>query len=236
MTQEEIRHFETLGFIQYKGFFSPAEVDKLSSAFDSAMERARGGAPAPVSGEPRQQVVPFFDYDSDTFYPLLDNERIMDVFSTLMGEDFILTVSEGILHTGGSAWHHDACGPEGFFSMRAAMYLDPLGPEDGCLNVIPGSHLEGLATHDRATSEKGALPALLAVEADVNRAVAVPVKAGYAMVHHCMTLHQTNPNPTPRERRAMVIHYMPAGTRNGRGEVMRDNLLLRGEQVDIPNP
>ena len=42
MTQEEIRHFETLGFVQYKEFFSPEEVDKLSSAFDSAMERARG--------------------------------------------------------------------------------------------------------------------------------------------------------------------------------------------------
>ena len=24
--------------------------------------------------------------------------------------------------------------------MRAAIYLDPLGPDDGCLSVIPGSH------------------------------------------------------------------------------------------------
>jgi hypothetical protein len=151
MTQEEIRHFETLGFVHYRKFFSPEEVNKLSSAFDSAMERARKGAPAPVAGESRQQVVPFFDYDPETFYPLLDDERIMDVFSTLMGEDFILTVSEGILHTGGSGWHHDACGPEGFFSMRAAMYLDRLNFEDGCLNVIPGSHFkeyrESLAQH-----------------------------------------------------------------------------------------
>jgi len=59
-----------------------------------------------------------------------------------MGDDFILTVSEGILHTGGSRWHHDACAPEGFFSMRVAIYLDPLGFEDGCLNVIPGSHFQ----------------------------------------------------------------------------------------------
>ena len=26
--------------------------------------------------------------------------------------------------------------------MRAAIYLDSLGPEDGCLNVIPGSHFK----------------------------------------------------------------------------------------------
>ena len=38
--------------------------------------------------------------------------------------------------------HHDAYGPEGFFSMKVAIYLDPLGPDDGCLSVIPGSHFK----------------------------------------------------------------------------------------------
>jgi hypothetical protein len=42
-------------------------------------------------------------------------------------------------------------------------------------------------------------------------------------------LHQTNPNRSHRGRRAMVIHYMPTGTRNGKGEVMDDRLVLRGE-------
>ncbi len=142
MTQEEIRHFQTLGFVLYKGFLSTDETKKFSAAFDAAMEKARGGAPAPKPGQQRQQVAPFFDFDSDVFYPLLDDERIIGVFEALMGDDFILTVSEGILHTGGSRWHHDACAPEGFFSMRAAIYLDSLGPEDGCLNVIPGSHFK----------------------------------------------------------------------------------------------
>ena len=69
-------------------------------------------------------------------------KKIVDIFEGLMGEDFILTLSEGIIHTGGSGWHHDAYAPEGYFSMRAAIYLDPLGPEDGCLTVIPGSHFK----------------------------------------------------------------------------------------------
>ena len=63
------------------------------------------------------------------------------------------------------------------------------------MNVIPGSYLEGLAAHGRAASEKGKLPALLEVNADADRAVPVPVKAGCGMVHHCMTLHQTDPKP-----------------------------------------
>ena len=79
MTQEEIRHFQTLGFLHYKGFLSPEESATLSSAFDAGMEQARRGAPAPKAGGRRQQVAPFFDYDPDVFYPLLDDERIINV-------------------------------------------------------------------------------------------------------------------------------------------------------------
>ena len=127
----------------------------LGAAFDTAMEKARGGTPIPAAGEKRQQVIPFFDYDSDTFYPLLDDERILQPFEQLLGDDFILTVSEGIIHTGGSPWHHDAYAPEGLSSMRAALYLDPLGPEDGCLTVIPGSHCREF--RDRIVNNKGLL-------------------------------------------------------------------------------
>ena len=70
------------------------------------------------------------------FYPLLDDARLIGIVENLMGEDFILVATEGIIHTGGSPWHHDACAPEGLFSMRAAIYLDPLGPNDGCLSVL----------------------------------------------------------------------------------------------------
>ena len=46
------------------------------------------------------------------FYPLLDDARVLDTFEQLLGEDFILTLSEGIVHTGGSGWHHDVYAPE----------------------------------------------------------------------------------------------------------------------------
>ena len=140
MTPEQIHHFQTLGFIQCKQLLSPEETATISSAFDAAMETARKGAPIPKAGEKRQQVNPFFDYHPDGLYPLLDNERIVDIFENVMGEDFIFTESEGIIHTSGTRWHKDSTAPDGIFSMRAAIYLDTLGPDDGCLNVIPGSH------------------------------------------------------------------------------------------------
>jgi hypothetical protein len=147
LTPEQIRHFHTFGFLVCRRLFTPKEMDTLSTAFDAAMRTARGGAAEPDLEQDargfsakRQQIVPFFDYDPESFYPLLDDERLVSAFEALMGPDYILTLSEGIIHAGGSGWHHDAVAPEGIFTMRAALYLDPLGPDDGCLSVIPGSH------------------------------------------------------------------------------------------------
>ena len=151
---EWVTHFRTLGFLLRKRLFSGEEMEALSDAFDAAMKSARDNAAEPDLRQDdrgysavRQQVnntippfIPFVDYAPEVFYPLLDDERIVSVFRSLMGDDFRITVTEGLIHAGGSGWHHDNVAREGYFTMRAAIYLDPLRPEDGCLSVIPGSH------------------------------------------------------------------------------------------------
>ena len=43
--------------------------------------------------------------------------------------------------------------------MRAAIYLDPLGPDDGCLTVLPGSHCQEFRDHLVAHKDQlGAAP------------------------------------------------------------------------------
>jgi len=182
------------------------------------------------------QIMEMWRFD-DEYRKLLYHEPLLDIAESLIGANIQLFHDQALYkpayHGGEVYWHQDnaywQCDPPNLVSIWIA--LDDADEENGCMNVIPGSYIEGLAAHGRAKSEKGDLPALLQVDADVDRAVAVPVKAGSAMVHHCMTLHQTNPNCSPRDRRAMVIHYMQSGTRNRNGDVMKDNLLLRGELV-----
>ena len=85
---------------------------------------------------------------------------------------------------------------------------------------------------DALRRRKVSYPALLQVNADADRAVPVPVKAGCGMVHHCMTLHQTDPNrsfPEIGERWCSITCHR--GTRNRDGEVMKDHPLLRGNQL-----
>ena len=180
------------------------------------------------------QIMEMWRFNAE-FRKLLYHEPLLDIAESLIGTDIQLFHDQALYkpayHGGEVYWHQDnaywRCNPPNLVSIWIA--LDDADEENGCMNVIPGSYLEGLEAHGRAESEKGKLPALLQVDADVDRAVPVPVAAGCAMVHHCMTLHQTNPNRSSRDRRAMVIHYMPSGTRNRDGEVMKDSPLLRGE-------
>ena len=180
------------------------------------------------------QIMEMWRYDA-VYRQLLYHEPLLDIAESLIGPNIQLFHDQALYkparHGGEVPWHQDNgywhCTPPNLVSIWMA--LDDADEANGGMNVIPGSHLENAPNHDRAVSEKGKLPALLQANVDENRAVPVPVKAGYAMVHHCLMLHQTNPNWSPRRRRAMVIHYMPTGTRNGKGEVMTNNLVLRGE-------
>jgi ectoine hydroxylase-related dioxygenase (phytanoyl-CoA dioxygenase family) len=128
------------------------------------------------------------------------------------------------------SWHQDngywRCQPADL--VRIWMALDDADTANGCMNVVPGIHLERQPNHSRAQDEGQELPALLSVEVGDSQSVPVPLKAGHAMAHHCLTLHQTHPNRSDQDRRAMVIHYMPVGTRNGEGILLTDNLLLCG--------
>ena len=47
ITEDEVIHFQTLGFLQCRQLFSPEEIQLLSDSFDAAMKRQRGGTPDP---------------------------------------------------------------------------------------------------------------------------------------------------------------------------------------------
>ena len=179
------------------------------------------------------QIMEMWQKD-EQFYKLLFHQSLLDIAESLIGKNIQLFHDQALYkpaHIGGEVpWHQDngywRCSPPNLVSIWIA--LDDVDEENGCMNVIPKSYAKGGIDHTRAKSEEKELPALLMACIDDDQAVSVPLLAGHGMVHHCLTLHQTNPNNSSRDRRAMVIHYMLVGTQNSKGEILADNLLLRG--------
>ncbi len=163
------------------------------------------------------------------FHRIMHKPLVLDIIESLMGQADINLYHDQALYKPALngdivPWHQDngywKLDPPEAMSMWIA--LDDADEENGCMWVIPGSHKSGEAGHKRA----GQYIAQIKADADESLAAAVPMSAGAAMIHHCQTLHMTKPNLSSRQRRAWVIHFIPANIHQ-KGVILKDRLVLR---------
>jgi phytanoyl-CoA hydroxylase len=236
LTQEQLDAFWRDGYLPYRKILSDDEIELLRNEYDREFERAEtggqwrnlsaeDGAPVAVQkahGVRMLQIMQMCERNIH-YRKLLYDPRILDVIEDLIGPNLMLFHDQALFkpaHHGGEVpWHQDNgywhCRPAGLVSCWLA--LDDADDSNGAMQVIPGSHLAPVWHQKR--NDKDVL-FNLEDRVDKARAVTVPLPAGACMFHHCQTLHHTNPNTTPRQRRAFVIHVMPPGTRVGDGEIM----------------
>jgi Phytanoyl-CoA dioxygenase (PhyH) len=114
------------------------------------------------------------------------------------------------------------------------VYLDDSTLENGCIRVVPGSHRMGLMNHYK----DGAFTGIVQGDTSAFDAaeVAVPVKAGSAILWHSLTLHSSHGNNTGRPRRAIVFEYKDPAARLMKGsfsasEVRTAGMMLRGKDL-----
>ncbi|HAT12176.1 MAG TPA: hypothetical protein DCS97_16700 [Planctomycetes bacterium] len=89
--------------------------------------------------------------------------------------------------------------------------LDRATLENGCMQVVPGSHRQGVRPH--VQGETGwCLDAEQSARAQA-AAIAVPVEPGSALLFDANLLHFTDANRSPARRRALQFHYSSARTR-----------------------
>lgn len=134
LSKEQIDFFETFGFIKFPQLVAD-KIDWIIQEFTLTFpEQAHDGSK-------RTCIVPFIDQRMST---LLDDERILAIGKTLLGDDFNYMGSDGNYYTGNTGWHRDGY-HEKYRHIKIAFYLDHLDADSGALRVIPGSH----RLHDR---------------------------------------------------------------------------------------
>ena len=87
--------------------------------------------------------------------------------------------------------------------------LDDATVSSGCLTVVPGTHLDGLAT-----PLGGIVPrAVLDAARIEGRERTVPARAGDVLLIHNALWHRSGPNRTPAPRRALSLSLLDGDTR-----------------------
>jgi len=92
------------------------------------------------------------------------------------------------------------------------IYLDGATKENGCLWIVPGSHLQGILP---CVQGKGVLDRLYTdmEKFQGQEPLAIEVPAGSVIFFHVHIIHGSQGNHTNESRRAMVLTYQPPNNR-----------------------
>ena len=133
---EDVARFNAFGFLVLRGLLSRAEAEALRAECEElTLAENLGWDRTTVAG------VADLCEKGERHARLLDDDRLHDIPHKLLGHDFLYEGSACTWYDGDTPWH----GGSGAVTwavphIKVSLYLDDLGPDDGCLRVLPGAH------------------------------------------------------------------------------------------------
>ena len=141
---------------------------------------------------------------------------LVDIAAQLIGPDIKGATSQLTFKMRGNTkafgWHQDnGYGElEPYNALTTLTALDDTDRGNGCLWLIPGSHLQGQIRVEQ-TAEQKLKKSEIIVAADDSKAVPMEMKAGDALIFNCWMLHKSDGNySTDRDRRILFLRYADA--------------------------
>ncbi|MGW2515262.1 phytanoyl-CoA dioxygenase family protein [Streptomyces scopuliridis] len=145
---------------------------------------------------------------------LARHPAILTTVARLLGAEPVLTQDMALLKPPGGGrekpWHQDKAFfdiPLGTPVVGVWIALDEATIDNGCMHVLPGTHEEGPVVHFVRRDFQ-----ICDTEVQTHRDTAVPLPPGGALFFDGLLHHGTPPNLTETRRRAVQLHYVPAGT------------------------
>jgi phytanoyl-CoA hydroxylase len=174
---------------------------------------------APSVTADRTDLIRKFGDFTDTSPALLRaamSSRLHAILDALMGQGRVLLQEMALVKppkiSGDKPWHQDAA----YFrvsdpTLIAGVWiaLDPALRQNGCMEVVPGSHLGGAVPHTHENDFNRCRIVDEKLRADER--VALEMEPGDALVFSALLHHYTAPNHSDLRRRAIQFHYHQIG-------------------------
>jgi hypothetical protein len=216
LSSEQVQHYESEGFVKVSGLFARDEIDLILEAAlaDEKLKRAAYSRTDREGNETRMTV---WDEMGDDIYSVaMRSRRVADAVEQLIGEPVChynskLNAKEP--KVGGSwEWHQDYGYAYGYGVLAPKMAtcfvsLDPSNRENGCIEMLAGSHLLGRIDHDFVGKQYCADQDRVAVAEKRLSVVPCELDAGDAVFFHCNTLHRSSANRSDRRRWALITVF-----------------------------
>ncbi len=217
LTPAQLGDYEENGFIIVRALFDGEESDLLRRAMeeDPAIRGAALNRADAAGGATR---ISLWNRPGDSVYGLAArSERMVDTFERLLGGEVYhfqskLTAKEPYVggawewHQDYGYWYYNGCL---FPTMGSCMVaLDRTTRENGCLQILKGSHKMGRLDHPPATSGQNAAdPAVIAEAMKRLELVHIELDPGDGCFFHCNTLHRSDQNRSASRRWTLLYCY-----------------------------
>ena len=217
LSAEQVTAYHEDGFTIARNVFSPEETDLLCRAMEEDPKVAAHSLIRPDT-EGGGTRISLWNRAGDSVYGLAARcERIVDTAEQLIGEPVYhfqskLTAKDPY---GGGAWewhqdygywYYNGCLRPDMLSMMIA--LDRSDRNNGCLQVIKGSHKLGRIDHLQVSEKQNSAdPARLEHIVAQHEVVPCELDPGDVLIFHSNTLHRSDQNLSPNRRWTLLVCY-----------------------------
>ena len=215
LSDDQVAFYHRHGYLILENVLSAAELQELRTATEGLREERirRGG---------KDNIVAIMDFAllNDAFMRAAHHPVMLAAVTQLIGANLRLQHCKlnwkpPTKGTGEVDWHQDfPFLPHTNYDLLACMILmDDSSPENGCMRVIPGSHLRGPVDHfaaDGTFTRHCTDPADYEDDLARGNVVDLIAPAGSITIHHCCIIHASYPNYSDTPRRGL-IYQIAAG-------------------------
>ncbi len=219
LNPQQIAAYHRDGYIIVKNFCTQQEVDKMYSTAlqDKAMENNALDLNDQTGKKTRLSL--WFTPGTDVFGYLTRSEKMVDSVANLMDSDapvchFHSKLMQKEPKVGGAwEWHQDY----GYWYKNQFMFPDQLvsvmvaltaaNKENGCIQVIKGSHKLGRVNHGFAGEQVGADQTMVDNALKTMELVYVEIEPGDALFFHSNILHRSEANLSNSPRWSIISCY-----------------------------
>ena len=216
LTQAQINQYHKDGYLVIKNFCCKPEVDKLYNVAlrDNAMKKNALDLNDQTGKKTKLSL--WFTPGNDVFGYLTRSKKVIDAVAPLLGSDspvchFHSKLMQKEPKVGGAwEWHQDYgywyknqfMFPDQLISIMVA--LTPASKENGCLQVIKGSHKSGRLNHGFTGEQVGADMVMVNNALKTMELIYCELDAGDALIFSSNILHRSEANLSDHPRWSII--------------------------------
>jgi ectoine hydroxylase-related dioxygenase (phytanoyl-CoA dioxygenase family) len=215
LTEQNKKDYWENGFLLIKSLFTQAETKKLRSIADKDMQQTEIMVKGDQSGNLTK--LKMWDRPGDDIYGMFSrNEKIVDNVELLFGEPVYIYSAKMILKNakegGAWEWHQDYGYWYNYGCLLPTMNsciiaIDAATKENGCLQVLRGSHKIGRINHDRINDQTVADNEKIQEAIKKFELEYIEMQPGDALIFDGNLLHRSDSNHSDFDRWSFIASY-----------------------------